>query len=105
MSESKKVEKGSDGLLSDVQGIKLRKTGISKRLEPGRSIHLSFKTKAQLLTIISENETKERQSRSLIIEENQGLKIVLIADPFAPHILMYVYTAESALHEPEDFED
>ena len=106
MSKSKKGEEGSDGLLSDVQGIKLRKSVISKRLEAGRTIHLNFKTKAQLLTIISGNDLEEKQSRSLIVGENQMLKIVLIADPFAPHVLMFVSTAENLFSEkwPEDFE-
>ena len=105
MNTSKKGEEGCDGLLSAVQGVKLRKSAISKRLEAGRTIHLRFKTKAQLLTIISGTETNERQSRSLIIGENQTLKIVLIADPFAPHILMYVSIAESPLQELEDLEE
>lgn len=105
MEESKKEEKGCDGLLSDVQGIKLRKSVINKRLEAGRTIHLNFKTKAQLLTIISKSEQEEKQSRSLIIEENQRLQIVLIADPFAPHILMYVSIAESPLQLHDYLED
>ena len=104
MEKSKKVEEGCDGLLSVVQGVKLRKTVISKRLEAGRAIHLSFKTKAQLLTIISGTETNARQSRSLIIDKNQTLKIVLIADPFAPHILMYVSTVESPFDVEQDYE-
>jgi len=101
LDESKKVEKGCDGLLSDVQGVKLRKSVINKRLEAGRVIHLNFKTKAQLLTIISRVEQDERRRHSLIIGKNQMLQIVLIADPFAPHVLMYVYIAES----PLDFEE
>ena len=106
MDKSKNVEKGSDTLLNDVRGVKLRKTVISRRLEAGRTIHLSFKTKAQLLTIISRDEARNTQSRSLIIGKDLMLKIVLIADPFAPHILMYVSTAESLFSEkfPEDFE-
>ena len=105
MDESKKAEEGCDGLLSDVQGVKLRKSVISKRLEAGRTIHLSFKTKAQLLTIISGTALEERRTRSLIIGKNQTLKIVLIADPFAPHVLLYVSIAESPLEELEDLEE
>jgi len=102
LEESKKGEEGCDGLLSAVQGVKLRKSVISKRLEAGRTIHLHFKTKAQLLTIISETEHEGRQSHSLIIDRGQMLQIVLIADPFAPHVLMYVYIAESPLERHPD---
>jgi len=104
LSKSKKGEEGSDGLLSDVQGIKLRKSVISRRLEAGRTIHLRLKTKAQLLTIISRNEQEEKRSRSLIIGENQTVQIVLIADPFAPHILMYVSTVESPYNNHCDWD-
>jgi len=97
LNKSKKVEKGFDGLLSDVQGVKLRKTVINKRLEAGRTIHLNLKTKAQLLTIISIDEQDEKQSHSLIIGKDRMLRIVFIADPFAPHVLMYVFIAESPL--------
>jgi len=68
---------------------------ISKRLDAGRTIQLDLSTKAQLLTIISRTEGLDTLNHSLIIEENHKLRIVLIADPFAPHVLMYVSTVEN----------
>jgi len=88
-------EKDSDGLLNAVRSVKLQRSDISKRLEAGRTIQLTFTTKAQLLTIISRSEGLDALNHSLIIEDNHKLKIVLIADPFAPHVLMYVSTVEN----------
>jgi len=67
---------------------------IKKRLDAGRAIQLDLSTKAQLLTIISRNEGQDTLNHSLIIENGQMLRIVLIADPFAPHVLMYVSIVE-----------
>ena len=91
----KEGEKDSDGLLNAVREVKLRRTDISKRLEAGRTIQLTFTTKAQLLTIISEDETNGVRNSSLIIEEGRKLRIVLIADPFVPEVLLSVYTVEN----------
>jgi len=87
-------EKDSDGLLNAVKAVKLQRTDITKRLEAGRTIQLTLKTKAQLLTIISDNEGQDTLNHSLILEEGRTLTIVLIADPFAPEVSMYVFTAE-----------
>jgi len=91
-----KGEKDLDGLMNVVKSVKLRKTVISKRLEAGRTIQLDFKTKAQLLTIISKDETNGVQNASLIIGEGRTLRIALIADPFAPEVLLSVCTVEKS---------
>jgi len=92
----KEVKRAFDGLEKLEKREKKQRTVISKRLEAGRTIQLTFRTKAQLLTIISRTEGLDTLNHSLIIEEGQKLRIVLIADPFAPHVLMYVSTVEKS---------
>ena len=91
----KESEKVFDGLKKLEKREGRPRHVISKRLDAGRTIQLDLSTKAQLLTIISRNEGKDTPNRSLIIEDGQTLRIVLIADPFAPHVLMYVSTVEN----------
>jgi len=91
----KESEKVFDGLKKLEKRESKPRSVISKRLEAGRTIQLNLKTKAQLLTIISRTEGLDTLNHSLIIEEGQTLRIVLIADPFAPHILMYVSAVEN----------
>jgi len=91
----KKSEKVFDGLKKLEKREGRPRTVISKRLEAGRAIQLDLSTKAQLLTIISRDEALDTLNHSLIIEDGRKLRIVLIADPFAPHVLMYVSTVEN----------
>lgn len=91
----KEGEKAFDLLKNVEKRERKPRTVISKRLGAGTAIQLDLSTKAQLLTIISRNEGKDTLNHSLIIEEGRKLRIVLIADPFAPHALMYVSTVEN----------
>lgn len=90
-----KGEKVFDGLKKLEKREKKPRTVISKRLDAGRTIQIDLSTKAQLLTIISRAEGQDTPNHSLIIEDDRKLRIVLIADPFAPHVLMYVSTVEN----------
>jgi len=74
---------------------KRQRNVIKKRLDAGRTIQLDLSTKAQLLTIILSSEGEDTLTRSLIIEDDQKLRIVLIAAPFAPRVLMYVSIVEN----------
>lgn len=85
-------EKGSNGLMKLVQGVKLRSTVIKKRLEAGRTIQLTLACKAQLLTIISENEAKKGHTLFQIIEEGRIPQIVIFASPFEPVVSVIVST-------------
>jgi len=94
LSKSKKGEEGSVGLLKLVQGVKLRKTVISKRLEAGRVIVLDFKTKAQLLTTTLRNEAGKEVTVHQIIGEGRTLRIVVSAGLFEPAVSISVLTVE-----------
>lgn len=89
-----KGEKDSDGLMKLVQGVKLQRTDISKRLEAGRTIQLTLDSKAQLLTIISGSEEKKGLTSSQIIQEGRIPRIVITAVPFEQEVCVYVYTVE-----------
>lgn len=91
----KEGEKGFNGQKNEGWPVDKPRTVISRRLGAGRTIQLDFKTKARLLTIISRKEGKDTLNQSLIIEEGRTLRIVLIADPFAPEVSMYVSTVEN----------
>jgi len=91
----KESEKVFDGHPKLEKRERRQRSVINKRLDAGRTIQLDLSTKAQLLTIISRTEGLESLNHSLIIEDGQKLRIVLIADPFAPHVLMYVSTVEN----------
>jgi len=91
----RKSEKVFDGLKKLEKREGRPRTAISKRLEAGRAIQIRFHTKAQLLTIISRDEGLDTLNHGLIIERGHSIQIVLIADPFAPHVLMYVSTVEN----------
>ena len=88
-------EKDSDRLKKLAKREGKPRSVMSKRLDAGKTIQLDLSTKAQLLTIISRTEGLDTLNHSLIIEENHKLRIVLIADPYAPHVLMYVSTVEN----------
>jgi len=91
----KRLEKVSAGQKSAEKREGRQRSVIAKRLDAGRTIQLDLSTKAQLLTIISRSEGQDTLNHSLIIEDDQKLRIVLIADPYAPHVLMYVSTVEN----------
>lgn len=94
MVKEKKGKWAFDGPLNGLRAIKLRKSVISKRLEAGRTIILDFKTKAQLLTIISGNEEKRGLTLHQIIPEGRNLRIAVIAEAFEPVVSVFVSTAE-----------
>jgi len=93
------MKKNSEKVFVGLEKLEKRegrpRTAITKRLDSGRAIQIRFHTKAQLLTIISRKEGLESLNHSLIIEGGHSIQIVLIADPFAPHVLMYVSTVEN----------